>query len=253
VPFLLSFALSLSLSLSLSHSFLQQQQQKTPPLSQGCNQAAAAARLGHATSMIGRVGDDAAGRSLLAALEGAGVETSGVVVCSSTATTTATASEKGEKQTPPPPTGTAVIMLQPDGENSIVIVGGANVEGWGQALLGDRGGERGGGGGSDNASSAAISVSPGFGALLLQREVPEAVNAAYARAAVASGVPVVLGESVGCVWSFRWPFLDFPRPRFPFSTSHRKNKNPVLFHGQKQTPAASTRPSPRSSSGASTR
>jgi len=204
--------------------------------------------------MIGRVGDDAAGRSLLAALEGAGVETSGVVVCSSTATTTAIASEKGEKQTPPPPTGTAVIMLQPYGENSIVIVGGANVEGWGQALLGDRGGERGGGvGGSDNASSSAISVSPEFGALLLQREVPEAVNAAYARAAVASGVPVVLGESVGCVWSFRWPFLDFPRPRFPFSTSHRKNKNPVLFHGQKQTPAASTRQSPRSSSGASTR
>ena len=90
-------------------------------------------------------------------------------------------------------------MLQPDGENSIVIVGGANVEGWGQELLlGERGGERRGndndGDGDDNASSAsAVSVSPEFGALLLQREVPEAVNAAYARAAVASGVPVVLG------------------------------------------------------------
>ena len=100
-------------------------------------------------------------------------------------------------------------MLQPDGENSIVIVGGANVEGWGQALL--LGGESGSGGGGkrgdggsndddddddDNATTPPppVSVSPEFGALLLQREVPEAVNAAYARAAVASGVRVVLGE-----------------------------------------------------------
>ena len=159
--------------------------------------------------MIGRIGDDAAGQSLRAALEGAGVETSGVVVCSSSSnSTTAAASEKGEKQPPPPPpppTGTAVIMLQPDGENSIVIVGGANVEGWGQVLLGESGGGRSGGGergkiGEEDGDDGAppppppVSVSPEFGALLLQREIPEAVNAAYARAAVASGVRVVLGE-----------------------------------------------------------
>lgn len=144
--------------------------------------------------MVGRVGDDAAGQSLRAALEGAGVETSGVVVCSSSSPSSSSA--KGGDDQKPPPTGTAVIMLQPDGENSIVIVGGANAEGWGQALLGDS--ESGGSGerGDDRekAPPPPVSVSPEFGALLLQREVPEAVNAAYARAAVASGVRVVLGE-----------------------------------------------------------
>lgn len=144
--------------------------------------------------MIGRVGDDDAGKSLRAALEGAGVETSGVVVSSSSSTTktTTTTTTSGKTTSSPPPTGTAVIMLQPDGENSIVIVGGANVEGWGEEVLGKSGGSE--ADSPSSPSSSFVSVSPAFGALLLQREIPEAVNAAYARAAVASGVPVVLGE-----------------------------------------------------------
>jgi len=151
--------------------------------------------------MIGRVGDDAAGEGLRRALEGAGVETRGVGVCRRRSEGEEEGGGKNPTH-PPPPTGTAVVMLQPDGENSIVIVGGANAEGWGQEVVGSCGSGS-GSGGSNNAAAAAaaaaasdstVSVPPTFGALLLQREIPEAVNAAYARAAVASGVPVVLGE-----------------------------------------------------------
>ncbi|MEJ2579939.1 MAG: ribokinase [Kineosporiaceae bacterium] len=77
------------------------------PGGKGANQAVAAARLGARTAFVGRVGDDAHGRFLREALTGAGVEASGL------RTTTA-------------PTGTALILLTPDGENSIVVSPGAN-------------------------------------------------------------------------------------------------------------------------------
>jgi ribokinase len=81
------------------------------PGGKGANQAAAAARLGAAVRMVGRVGDDPAGDRQLAALAAAGVDTGGV------------------HRTPGVPTGTATIPVE-DGtaENLIVVVPGANAE-----------------------------------------------------------------------------------------------------------------------------
>ncbi|MER7756723.1 PfkB family carbohydrate kinase [Kitasatospora sp. NPDC097643] len=74
----------------------------------GANQAVAAARMGAATHLVAKIGDDADGRAALADLHGAQVGTSAV-------RTDADA-----------PTGQAIVMVDPSGENSIVVVPGAN-------------------------------------------------------------------------------------------------------------------------------
>jgi len=74
----------------------------------GANQAAAVGRLGTPVSMIGRVGKDDYGRKLLDSLADFGVDTSGVT------------------QDTKKPTGSAVIMVDNKGENSIVVSPGAN-------------------------------------------------------------------------------------------------------------------------------
>ena len=77
------------------------------PGGKGANQAVAVARLGYPVKMIGRLGDDSFGTQLRTHLEGAGVELSGVMTSSGTS-------------------GVAVIMVSAKGENSIVIIPGAN-------------------------------------------------------------------------------------------------------------------------------
>lgn len=79
------------------------------PGGKGANQAAAAARAGADTAFIGRVGDDDHGRLLRTRLAEAGVDTTAVGV--------------GDGAT-----GTALILLTPDGENSIVVSPGENRE-----------------------------------------------------------------------------------------------------------------------------
>ncbi|WP_310461756.1 ribokinase [Sphaerotilus sp.] len=74
----------------------------------GANQAVAAARMGAAVAMLGRVGRDAHGAALAQALRTDDIDTTGV----------------GEDTEAP--TGTAVIVLMPDGENSIIVIPGAN-------------------------------------------------------------------------------------------------------------------------------
>ncbi len=74
----------------------------------GANQAVAAARMGAAVAMLGRVGRDAHGAALTQALQADGIDTTSV----------------GED--PAAPTGTAIILLMPDGENSILVIPGAN-------------------------------------------------------------------------------------------------------------------------------
>jgi ribokinase len=74
----------------------------------GANQAAAAAAAGVEVRMVGAVGADGAGNRALQALTAAGVKTDLV------------AALKDE------PTGTAYVNVTPDGENSIVVVPGAN-------------------------------------------------------------------------------------------------------------------------------
>ncbi len=73
----------------------------------GVNQAIAAARAGAKTAFIGALGHDHAGEILLAALVNDGVDVSAV-------------------QRMATPTGRALIGVSDDGENSIVVVPGAN-------------------------------------------------------------------------------------------------------------------------------
>jgi ribokinase len=73
----------------------------------GANQAVACARLGAHVEMIGAVGDDTFGRSMLEELEKTGVSTGNIAVI------------------PHTPTGVASIMHTPE-DNSIIIVPGAN-------------------------------------------------------------------------------------------------------------------------------
>ncbi len=73
----------------------------------GVNQAIAAARAGARTAFIGALGRDHAGETLLAALVKDGVDVSAVQRVSA-------------------PTGRALIGVSDDGENSIIVVPGAN-------------------------------------------------------------------------------------------------------------------------------
>jgi ribokinase len=73
----------------------------------GANQAVAAARLGRRVSMVGMVGDDDAGRQLIAALDRDGVDVSNIA-----------SSDTGS--------GMAVITVDEAGENMIVVDPGAN-------------------------------------------------------------------------------------------------------------------------------
>ncbi|KAK9906897.1 hypothetical protein WJX75_009892 [Coccomyxa subellipsoidea] len=126
----------------------------TFPGGKGANQAAAAARLQHPTYIIGQVGKDANASLLRDALSDAGVRLDHLKEVNG-------------------PSGTAVILLQPSGENSILIVGGANTAAW-------------------DFDDAALELLRSAGAVLLQREIPEEVNAHVAGIAAAAGVPVLL-------------------------------------------------------------
>lgn len=74
----------------------------------GANQAVSAARLGARVAMIGKVGADDHGRLLVSTLGDAGVDTEAV------------------ETDPGTPTGLAVITLDANGENAIVVSPGAN-------------------------------------------------------------------------------------------------------------------------------
>ena len=85
----------------LAHGYLE------APGGKGLNQAVAAARSGARTGLVAALGDDAAGDTLLAVMTAERIETSAVGRGSS-------------------PTGRALIAVGDDGENSIVVVPGAN-------------------------------------------------------------------------------------------------------------------------------
>ncbi len=78
------------------------------PGGKGANQAAAIALLGQSVSMLGRVGDDAFGAQLVQNLRGQGVQASRILT------------------TPGVATGTAMIIVDAAGQNSIVVSPGAN-------------------------------------------------------------------------------------------------------------------------------
>jgi hypothetical protein len=75
---------------------------------EGANQAVAAARLAHPVVMIAKVGDDSFGRQLRGALKSAGVDTRAVTTARRTAS------------------GVALVSTDRQGQNSIVVIPGAN-------------------------------------------------------------------------------------------------------------------------------
>jgi ribokinase len=136
------------------------------PGGKGANQAAAAARAGARTRLVACVGDDGHGALLRERLEEAGVDVGGVWMTDR-------------------PTGTAIILVTPDGENSIVVSPGANsavdldlVEGSGAGW-----------------SEAAVVV--------LSMEIPAATVDHVAAAASAHGIRIVLNAA---------PAHALPRP-----------------------------------------
>lgn len=82
----------------------------TFPGGKGANQAVAAARLGARVAMIGGVGADAFGPELLEIMRREGVEINQV------------------EQNPQAPTGIALIMLDQTGQNTMIVVSGANTQ-----------------------------------------------------------------------------------------------------------------------------
>jgi ribokinase len=129
---------------------------KTLPGGKGANQAVAAARLGAAVAMVGRVGKDAFGQQLLNGLQNAGVDASGVMV------------DAGA------PTGVAAIAVDDSGHNTIVVVSGAN------GRVDDQ-----------DVDRLVARLQPGD-SLLLQFEVPLPAVIAAANAAQAQGVTVIV-------------------------------------------------------------
>lgn len=79
----------------------------TAPGGKGANQAVAAARLGAKVAMIGAVGNDEYGPVLRGNLEREGIDTSAVATVDG-------------------PSGLAVITIEESGENTLVVVSGAN-------------------------------------------------------------------------------------------------------------------------------
>lgn len=82
----------------------------------GANQAAAVGKLQHEVDFVGQLGNDSQGKILKSNLEKFGVNTKNVEIV--------------ENQ----PTGQAFILSYPNKDNSIIIVGGANMD-WSQNSL----------------------------------------------------------------------------------------------------------------------
>ncbi len=125
----------------------------------GANQAAAAARLGARTALLAKVGDDAFGELLLEGQREAGTELRHVLV------------EEGAR------TGTAMIVVGPDGDNSIVVSPGANAH-----LLPEE-------------VEAAREVIAASAVVSIQLEIPPATVRAAAETAREAGTRVVVNPS----------------------------------------------------------
>jgi ribokinase len=132
---------------------------ETIPGGKGANQAVAAARLGGQVSMVGRVGDDAFADALLDNLASAGVDSSFV--------------QRDERAA----SGVALIVVDDNGENIIVVASGANM----QLTEAD--------------VESAEQVIAASDVLILQLEVPLPVVTRAAQIAQAHQVTVVLNPA----------------------------------------------------------
>ncbi len=132
------------------------------PGGKGANQAVAAARQGAPVSMLGGVGNDSFGPELINNLKQNGVDTSHVQIDSQSAT------------------GTAIIVVDSNGQNSIVLSPGAN-------------------GKVSPEDVKAVSFS-GYKLLLLQHEIPIETVYSAAQRAKESGVRVLLNPAPARSW-----------------------------------------------------
>jgi len=124
----------------------------------GANQAVAAARLGASVRMIGAVGSDSTGEAMRRNLEDNGVDASGLLVAEG-------------------PSGVAMISIDANGDNTIVVYPGAN------AALGP-----------DWVRANARAIEDGD-CLMLQLETPLESALEAARIAGRAGVPVLLNPA----------------------------------------------------------
>jgi ribokinase len=121
------------------------------PGGKGLNQAVAAARAGATVAFVGAVGRDAAGDTLRAVLAAEHIDTSGLA--------------RGDR-----PSGRAVIVVDAEGENSIVVVAGANAE-------------------------VVVDALPAARVLLVQLEIPLAVVTSAVVRAKATGATTVVNAA----------------------------------------------------------
>jgi ribokinase len=131
---------------------------RTFPGGKGANQAAAAARVGDAVRMLGRVGTDGYGQELKDALTEAGVETRYILE-------------------QPGPTGMAFITVDTAGQNMIVVSSGAN-----RHL---------------SPEDVTTALFDGVGIVLMQLECPLEAVQRVAELAEQLGVPVMLNAAPG--------------------------------------------------------
>ena len=127
----------------------------------GANQAVAAARLGYPVAMLGKVGEDVFGSQLIDGLNRAGVDTKLVGRAGGAS-------------------GAALILTDQRGENSIVVVPGAN----GRLMPSDL--------------SQQEDVLRGAGLILAQLEIPLGTVEALAKIAKKHQVPLILDPAPAC-------------------------------------------------------
>lgn len=134
----------------------------TAPGGKGANQAVQAARLGAEVTMVGKVGNDDFGKSLINSAKASGVNTE-YIFTSGTA-----------------PTAVGNIQIQKNSsgtENRITVVPGANFE-----LK------------TDDVAFLKESISE-YDMVIMQHEIPQEVNCRVAEYAKAKGVPVMLNPA----------------------------------------------------------
>lgn len=125
----------------------------------GLNQTIAAARIGAEVRMVGAVGDDEAGTWLRTVAQDAGVDISGVAVV------------------PDTPSGTAMILVEPFGDNRIVVVSGAN-----EAV-------------TEEWVRTQIAAAPEVDVVLVQGEIPMDAITAAMRAGRERGATTILNPA----------------------------------------------------------
>jgi ribokinase len=130
----------------------------TLPGGKGANQAVAAGKLGARVAFLGCLGPDAHADLLRTGLQEAGVDVSAIYTVAA-------------------PTGTAIIMITPDGNNSIVVAPGAN-----RHL-------------TVEVAERSRALWTNAGVLVMQLEIPLLTVAHLAREAARAGVRVVLNAA----------------------------------------------------------